>query len=204
LAKWEYINVRKRKKLVLTATAYEQTGQQELIRQCAAGDRASYRKLYESHVRAMYNTCYRILNSHADTEDVLQEAFTDAFRSLDRFNYEYTFGTWLKRIVINKAISFLRKKRSVMVSFDDQTPAPAAEESIDEEAFTYKVEAVRKGIEQLPDTYRTVLSLYLFEDYSQEEIGQMLNVSHGAVRVQYMRGKQKLLEILKKQGVYER
>jgi RNA polymerase sigma factor (sigma-70 family) len=190
--------------LAAVATLYRPDDQQELIRQCQAGNSASYRILYERHVRAMYNTCYRLLNSHADTEDVLQEAFTDAYRNLDRFNFDYTFGVWIKKIVVNKAISFLRKKKSMLVSLDDNAPAPADEGHVDEEAFAYRVEAVRKGIEQLPDHYRTVLSLYLFEDYSQEEIGNILNLAHGTVRVQYLRGKQKLLDILKKEALYER
>jgi RNA polymerase sigma factor (sigma-70 family) len=174
--------------------------QPELIRKCISGEPAAFRELYQQHVKAMYNTAYRLLNSHADTENILQDAFTDAFRHIQRFNFSFTFGAWLKKIVINKCISHLRKKKAIVVSLDDKGRDPEDKEDVDETLHTYRVEAVRKGISELPDTYRTVMNLYLFEEYSQEEIAGLLGLTHGNVRVQYLRGKQKLHEILKKTG----
>jgi RNA polymerase sigma factor (sigma-70 family) len=178
--------------------------QQELVRKCISGEPAAFRELYEQHIKAMYNTAYRLLNSHADTEDILQDAFTDAFRNISRFNFQFTFGAWLKKIVINKCISQLRKKKTIIIPIDENSREPQAGDVIDEHLHAYRVDTVRKGIASLPDTYRSILSLYLFEDYSQEEIACELGISHVNVRVQYMRGKQKLLEQLKKQGLYGR
>jgi RNA polymerase sigma factor (sigma-70 family) len=188
---------------VLTAApAYIPDNQHELIRKCISGEPAAYQSLYRQHAKAMYNTAYRLLNNHADCEDVLQEAFTDAFRSLNRFNFNFTFGTWVKKIVVNKCINHLRKKKAVMLPIGEKTPEPAAESGPDEWQHAARVDAIRQGIAELPDAYRAVLSLYLFEDYSQEEIAGLLGISHSNVRVQYMRGKQKLIELLKKQGIY--
>ena len=83
----------------------------ELVERCKQGDNRSFAELYSKYAKAMYNTSLRIVNHTGDAEDVLQEAFTDAFRSLEDFHYKSTFGAWLKRIVINKSINLLRKTK---------------------------------------------------------------------------------------------
>lgn len=173
----------------------------ELVERCKLGDSAGYEKLYRQYAKAMYNTSLRIVNNTADAEDVLQEAFLDAFRSLNDFHYHSTFGAWLKRIVINKSINILRKRKMYLVELE-QTNAYAVtvEEGIDEQELNLKVEQVKKGIQKLADGYRTVLSLYLLEGYDHEEISEILGITHNTVRTQYVRAKQKLLLILK-QGV---
>jgi RNA polymerase sigma factor (sigma-70 family) len=188
--------------LITAANSYQD--QQRLIRQCVAGDTSAYRVLYEQHARAMFNTSFRLLNNHADAEDVLQEAFTDAFRSLDRFNFDYTFGTWLKRIVINKSINHLRKQKRLPVNALPEAVPDMADDAPQGDETEWKAEVVRNTMNTLPEPYRTVLNLYLLEDYSQEEIGDLLGIAHGTVRVQYMRGKQKLLSLLKEQQLYGR
>ena len=173
----------------------------ELVERCKLGDTAGYEALYRQYVKAMYNTSLRIVNNTADAEDVLQEAFLDAFRSLNDFHYHSTFGAWLKRIVINKSINILRKRKMNLVELDQtNTSALTDDERLDEQEIQYKVEQVKKGIEKLADGYRTVLSLYLLEGYDQEEISEILGISHNTVRTQYIRAKQKLLQILKQGG----
>jgi RNA polymerase sigma factor (sigma-70 family) len=184
--------------LELTAT----TIRDELVERCKKGDRQGYSLLYNKYSRAMYNTSLRIVNNSADAEDVLQEAFLDAFRSLNDFHYRSTFGAWLKKIVINKSINSLRKRKpnqeiveeSVVYSLPDS-------DGVDEAEIAYKVEEVKKAIRRLPDGYRTVLSLYLLEGYDHEEISEILGISHNTVRTQYIRAKQKLLFIIKEGGL---
>ena len=181
----------------LTATII----QDELVERCKQGDSPSYKALYQRYAKAMYNTSLRIVNNTADAEDVLQESFLDAFRSLHDFHYRSTFGAWLKRIVINKSINTLRKRRMDLVDIDETAVADMAEdEKLDEAALTYKVEEVKKAIQRLPDGYRTVLSLYLLEGYDHEEISGILGITHNTVRTQYIRAKQKLLSIIKQGG----
>lgn len=173
----------------------------ELVERCKLGDSASYETLYRQYAKAMYNTSLRIVNNSADAEDVLQEAFVDAFRSLNDFNYRSTFGAWLKKIVINKSINILRKRKMDLVELD-QTNAFALtdDDGPDEQELQFKVEQVKKAIQKLADGYRTVLSLYLLEGYDQEEISEILGITHNTVRTQYVRAKQKLLLILKQGG----
>lgn len=173
----------------------------ELVERCKRGDPQSYQQLYRQYSKAMYNTSLRIVNNSADAEDVLQESFLDAFRSLHDFHYRSTFGAWLKRIVINKSINMLRTRRNDFVDMEStELQVVADDEPVNEEETHYKVEEVKKMITRLPDGYRTVLSLYLLEGYDHEEISQILNISHNTVRTQYVRAKQKLLTIIK-QGV---
>ena len=181
----------------LTATI----ARDELVERCKQGHAPSYQALYQQYAKAMFNTSLRIVNNRADAEDVLQEAFVDAFRSLNDFHYRSTFGAWLKRIVINKSINVLRKRRVHLAELEESTMEELPqEETIDEREITYKVQQVKKAIEKLPDGYRTVLSLYLLEGYDQEEISQIIGISHNTVRTQYIRAKQKLLNIIKEGG----
>jgi RNA polymerase sigma factor (sigma-70 family) len=187
--------------LELTATIIRD----ELVERCKQGDTLSYQQLYQRYSKAMYNTSLRIVNSSADAEDVLQEAFLDAFRSLNDFHYRSTFGAWLKKIVINKSINTLRKRRAKFVEIDENSEtgiyAMPQEEHMDEEELQYQVAAVKRSIQKLPDGYRTVLSLYLLEGYDHEEIAGILGITHNTVRTQYVRAKQKLLSIIKQGGL---
>ena len=181
----------------LTATI----ARDELVERCKQGHAPSYEALYLKYAKAMFNTSLRIVNNRADAEDVLQEAFVDAFRSLTDFHYRSTFGAWLKKIVINKSINVLRKRRVNLMDIDESNvQSLPQDESVDEKEITFKVQQVKKAIEKLPDGYRTVLSLYLLEGYDQEEISEIIGISHNTVRTQYIRAKQKLLNIIKEGG----
>src|SRR5579872_623403 len=172
--------------------------QDELVERCKQGDSRGFAELYQKYVKAMYNTSLRIVNHTGDAEDVLQEAFTDAFRSLDDFHYKSTFGAWLKRIVINKSINQLRKRKMDLIDIEKTNIGNVAEDDgPDEQSLQLKVEDIKKAVTKLPNGYRTVLTLYLFEGYDQEEIAEILQVSHATVRTQYMRAKKKLLQYIK-------
>lgn len=150
----------------------------------------------------MMNVCMRVVNHVGEAEDVLQEAFLDAFCNLHTFRGQSTFGAWLKQVVVNKAINHLRQRKMELVDIEgygygDDDHDIADTESFDEEGIQMDVERVRRCMEQLPEGYRIVLSLYLFEGYDHEEIGEILGISESTSRTQYMRGKKKLLELLR-------
>lgn len=150
----------------------------------------------------MYNVCLRIVNHEAEAEDVLQEAFVDAFSHIATFRGQSTFGAWLKQIVVNRAINHLRSRRLDLVDLESQRVGHddgidyADNEPYDEDGVQLEVERVRRALAQLPEGYRVVLSLYLFEGYDHEEIGQVLNISETTSRTQYLRGKKRLLQLL--------
>jgi RNA polymerase sigma factor (sigma-70 family) len=180
----------------------------DLVKRCQQGERRAQYDLYQQYVKAMYNVCLRIVNHDAEAEDVLQEAFIDAFSHIGSFRGQSTFGAWLKQIVVNRAINHLRGRRLALVSLDSisfgdedgdtaDRPDYADTEPYDEEGVQFEVERVRRALSQLPEGYRVVLSLYLFEGYDHEEIGTILNISETTSRTQYLRGKKRLLDLLK-------
>ncbi|MBS1949317.1 MAG: RNA polymerase sigma factor [Bacteroidetes bacterium] len=174
----------------------------ELVEKCKQGDRKSYAEIYQKYSKAMFNTSLRIVNNHGDAEDILQEAFIDAFASLESFQNKSTFGAWLKRIVINKSINHLRKKKMDLIDIDKTSVGELPnEETLDEKDVKLKVDEIKKAVKLLPNGYRTVLTLYLFEGYDHEEIAEILRVSHATVRTQYMRAKQKLISLIKQGGL---
>jgi len=150
----------------------------------------------------MFNTALRIVNHVADAEDVLQDSFTDAFMQLRSFENKSTFGAWLKQIVVFKSISFLKRQRMSFVEMETMADLPE-ENALDETEIWYTIDRIKQTMQQLPDGYRTVLSLNLFEGYDHEEIAEILGVAQSTVRTQYIRAKQKLLQLLKKGEVYE-
>jgi len=181
--------------LELTATNYYNP----LVERCKNGDSRSYSELYHQYNKAMFSTCYRLLNNFSESEDLLQEAFTDAFRHLNSFEYKSSFGAWLKQIVVNKCISHLRKKKIKFIEITDSTAEELMDdEEISETEIQFKIKEVKEAIQQLPNGYRAVLSLYLLEGYDHEEIAEILGITHSTTRTQYKRAKDKLLLILKK------
>lgn len=172
---------------------------QELIEQCREGNQRAQLELYKMYYKAMYNTSLRIVNQTAAAEDIMQDSFLDAFRNLENYRGISSFGTWLRRIVINNSLDFLKKNAglSFLEEYDQQIP----QEEEDEEDFTPKIEEIRKAISELPDEYRLVLSLYLLEGYDHNEIGEILNISNNTSRIRFFRAKKKLLENIKESRI---
>jgi RNA polymerase sigma-70 factor (ECF subfamily) len=162
---------------------------------------SAYRLLYERYSKAMYNTALRITANRADAEDVLQDAFTDVFLQLRSFEHKASFGAWLKQIVVYKSIALLKKRKISLIDLENEMALLAEEDAIDETEIEYSVAGIKQSITTLPDGYRAVLSLYLLEGYDHEEIADILQISHSTVRTQYKRGKQRLLQLLKKENV---
>ncbi|HTI60551.1 sigma-70 family RNA polymerase sigma factor [Mucilaginibacter sp.] len=173
-----------------------------LVVECKQGSKKACFELYRLYSKAMMNVAFRIVGSIDEAEDVLQEAFLDAFNRVKDFRQETTFGLWLKQIVVHRSINMLRKRRLEMVELgDDQLDNIPDEEDSDDEEIQYKVAQVKEAMKELPDGYRVVLSLYLLEGYDHEEIGQVLNISENTSRTQFLRAKRKLNEILIKKGI---
>jgi RNA polymerase sigma-70 factor (ECF subfamily) len=184
--------------LIITDTELSQTDlniHEALIDECRRGNRKAQFRLYELYSRAMYNAAYRILNNREEAEDMLQEAFTECFRNISSFRSDSTFGAWLKKIVVNRCINRLRKRETELVYIDDYMPV---EHAMEEEPATSWPEAsvISKAVEQLPDGYRAVFSLYLLEGYDHSEISQIMNISESTSKTQYLRAKEKLKQIL--------
>lgn len=145
----------------------------------------------------MFNTALRLLNNRQDAEDVLQEAFVAGFRNLTNFRVDSSFGSWLKRIVVNKGINLIHKRKIELGHQDvDNLNEEVLQEESEETEFEYSVQLIKGAMQELPDGYRVIMSLYLFEGYDHVEIGEILKISTSTSKSQYHRAKKKLKTIL--------
>ena len=169
----------------------------DLVEASKKGDQKAQFELYRLYFAAMYNTTLRIVGDSDDAEDVMQEAFLKAFLKLDSYRGEVSFGAWLKRIVINKALDFLRLKKEKLSLEDAGEIGEIEDEPDDSPEVEYQAEAIKRAIYMLPEGYRIVLSLILLEGYDHEEVSGILNISNATSRTQYHRAKKRLIELIK-------
>ena len=166
-----------------------------MIEKCREGDQRAQFELYRLYYKAMYNVSLRIVNDEFDAEDIMQEAFLGAFNKMDTYQGEVSFGAWLKKIVINRSLDCLKKRKVKFEEVNEKTM------ELPDEGATHlnvNVDMLKRAIRQLSDGYRTVLSLYLLEGYDHDEIGDILNISSSTSRSQFTRAKAKLKEQLSK------
>ena len=170
--------------------------------ECKQGSKKACYELYQLYSKAMLNIAFRIVGNVGEAEDVLQEAFTDAFKRLKDFRQETTFGLWLKQIVVHRSINLLRKRKLNLVEVEDgHIDSITDAEPPDDDDIKHKVAQIKEAMEELADGYRVVLSLYLLEGYDHEEIGQVLGISENTSRTQFLRAKRKLNLILIRKGI---
>jgi len=170
--------------------------QTRLIAECKLNNQKAQMQVYDMYCRAMYNTAYNFVKNEAVAEDMVQEGFIKAFRKIDTFNEEVSFGAWLKRIVINLCLDWLKKRKLNLVSIDSSNVQVTNEDNWEvDDSITMK--CIHESIQKLPDKYKVVVKLFLLEGYDHQEIAQILSISEVASRSQLFRGKNKLKELLK-------
>lgn len=165
-----------------------------IIVRCRKGERMAFQELYNLYSQTMFNTALRILNNTNEAEEVLQDSFLKAFQKIETYDPKFSFGVWLKRIVTNTSLDLLRKRKIVFVSLDD---AQYVQEEDDENEIIYDVDTVKKCIAELPDGYRAILSLYLFDNHTHKEIAEIMGISEGTSKSQYYRAKKFLIDLVK-------
>ena len=167
-----------------------------LIEQCKEGNRKAQYQLYNLYAKQMLNISLRIVANQMEAEDVLQESFIAAFTKLKSFRGESSFGSWLKRIVINRSLNIVRKKKEYFAEINEETMGQE-EEQTDENESQYTVKDIHQAMQKLPDGYRVIFSLYMFEDMSHAEIAEQLNISINTSKSQLSRARRKTKELIK-------
>lgn len=167
----------------------------DILDRCIRGENKAYEEIYTLYSRSMYNVALRLVKDRDEAEDVLQDAFISAFSHLTSFHGNASFGAWLKRIVINKSINHLKKKRTEPLS-DEVDIVDQETDFTDYELDQLSVQRIKSALMELPEGYRTVLSLYLLEGYDHQEIAGILDISVGTSKSQYNRAKKRLKESL--------
>ncbi len=167
-----------------------------LIEKCINNDRKAQMQLYDLYCKAMFNTAYSFIKDDIIAQDIMQEAFIKAFKKIETYSGEATFGAWLKRIVINQSLDWLKKKKIETVELDDQVISLHADENLEVES-DISLNLIYQCIEQLPLKCKNVVKLYLLEGYDHQEVSQILQISEIASRSQLSRGKSKLKELIR-------
>jgi RNA polymerase sigma-70 factor (ECF subfamily) len=175
---------------------------QDVVDRCKQGDRKAQNELYKLYSKAMYNIAYRITNNELDAEDVLQESFVNAFKSINSYRGTASVGAWLKRIVINNSITVVKKLKAALVPMEDYGEYAEIPDNSEDDMLYLNVDRIRNAVQRLPDGYRVVFSLYLMEGYDHKEIASILKISESTSKSQYNRSKKKLQKILSEE-VYD-
>ncbi len=134
-----------------------------------------------------------------EAEDVMQEAFLSAFKKIETYKGEVSFGAWLKKIVVNRSLDYLKKRKVQFEEINERTTQISDYQMGTKEI---DVQMIKNAVQELPDGYRVVLSLFLIEGYDHDEISQILGISNSSSRTQLLRAKNKLKTILKDKEVF--
>ena len=168
---------------------------QDLLDGCKNGDQKAQFQIYKLYYKAMYNTSLRIVSDTMEAEDIMQESFLAAFEKIDTYSGTVSFGAWLKKIVVNRSLDALNKKKLILEDIESHIDIrdESGDDSARYEELNSRVEEVKEAIERLPDGYRVILSLYLLEGYDHDEIAEILSINSSTSRSQLSRAKQKLI-----------
>ncbi len=166
----------------------------ELINGCKARNRDAQRSLYDQYSSKMYALCYRYVKDSMEAEDVLVTAFTKIFERIDQFKGEGSFEGWIRRVIVNEALTYLRRNRSMYL----ETDLEAAEREPDYQNINDHLEAeeLMQMIQELPSGYRIVFNMYAIDGYSHKEIADQLGISENTSKSQLSRARTYLQKML--------
>ena len=163
-------------------------------------DRRVQTEVYEAYYKRVYASCLRIVRDRHRAEDFMQEAFIQAFGSIDSFRGDAGLCTWICRIAINKCLDFLKKKK-VDLSFDPDWERLHHESfHMDEDSEGYYLAMVKEALSQLPEGCCLIFNLHVFEEMEHGEIASRLGIKEASARMQYQRAKSKIKEIINTNG----
>lgn len=169
----------------------------QLVKDCLKNKPSAQKALYDKYAPEMLGVCYRYTKSIADAEDVLQNGFVRVYSFLHQYRFEGDLGAWIRRIMVNAALTYLKKKQQYREDFffTDSTELVVVSPISAEINITTK--ELAQLIRQLPTGYQTIFNLYAVEGYSHVEIGKMLGISDITSRTQYARARKVLAEWIK-------
>jgi len=172
------------------------------IEQILAGNSNAFSHLVDRHKNKAFNLAFRICGNHEEAEELTQDSFLKAYRSLKSFKMKSSFGTWLYRIVYNTAISHVRIKKKGVLSLED-FPADATDFigsciSEEEAENDYRNALVNFALQKINEEERGLISLYYYQEMSTDDISDVTGISKSNIKVKLFRARQKMLEIIEK------
>lgn len=180
-------------------------GNQELkviINGCVRNSEKHQQKLFRMFYGKMYAVCLRYIKDEDVAKDVVQDGFIKVFDKIGKYNHQGSFEGWMRRLIVNTAIDFLRKQKNHFVAMDNDAVMKDVddqlniEEGVDEELLQIKAELAMEAVQELSPAYRTVFNMYVIENYSHREIAEILDISEGTSKSNLAKAKQNLRKIL--------
>lgn len=177
----------------------------ELVLRALKGDEKAFARLLARYKDAIYFMLLKMVNNRSDAEDLTLEAFGKAFKNLHQYSPTYAFSTWLFKIASNNCIDFLRKRKGMFVSIEnneqpensDQIKIPSKEPNPEEKLIRMqKAILLRKVVRRLKPRYQTLVELRYFNEFSYEEIAKELNLPLGTVKAQLFRAREMLFKMI--------
>jgi RNA polymerase sigma factor (sigma-70 family) len=169
---------------------------QDLIDGCRRGDQKAQFQIYKLYYKAMYNTSLKIVSDTMEAEDIMQESFLSAFEKIGSYSGTVSFGSWLKRIVQNRSLDYLSRKKIIVyedIECNLVFENAFREEASPEEEPDSRLIKVMDAMKKLPERYRNIVSLHLFEGYDHEEISEILSIPSSTSRSQFSRARSRIL-----------
>lgn len=179
------------------ALTLHRSNEEELLAGCRKRNRQAQQRLYATYSAKMYSLCYRYVKSSMEAEDVLVTSFTKVFDKIDQFKSEGSFEGWIRRIVVNEALTWLRKNRSMYM--ETNLDKADYEPDYDNLSDHLETEDLLRMIQQLPTGYQIVFNLYAIDGYSHKEIAEQLNISENTSKSQLSRARVYLQKLLAQQ-----
>lgn len=169
---------------------------EEIVQGCIKNNALAQKHLYDKFSRKMMGVCLRYSQNTEEAEDVLQNGFISVFQNIESFKGAGSFEGWIRRIMVNTALTNIRKNKKLMqnIELDSVEYMLPSSNSVSE---SYGAKDLLKIIQTLPPGFQTVFNLYAIEGYSHKEIGDLLGISEGTSKSQYSRAKAHLQKLIK-------
>jgi RNA polymerase sigma factor (sigma-70 family) len=177
--------------------------QTELIQGCLKGDRRAQQAVYKMYYGKMKAVCLRYTRDADQALDVLQEGFVKVFQNMDRYTGSGSFEGWIRRIMVNLSIDEFRKNKNNFLVLSDNIGSEdwvdeADEESGEDDEYDFKPHQIVEAMQQLSPAYRTVFNLYVFENYTHQDIAETLGISVGTSKSNYAKARRNMKKLLLK------
>ena len=171
----------------------------QLVERIRKKDQRAMSQLYQMYIGELSSVCYRYVPAEDDAKEVLQNSFVKIFTAIPAMEYrsEETFKGWMKTIVVNEALRFLEQRKKLLFVEQDMERLQIADDGDEPEPERISADELHQLIRELPDGFRTVLNLYVFEGYSHREIAEMLGIKEGTSASQFYFAKQRLARNIK-------
>lgn len=177
---------------------------QQLIKGCLEGDRKAQQAVYKLLYGKMKVVCMRYTRDTDQALDVLQEGFIKVFQNMERYSGAGSFEGWVRRIMVNLSIDRFRKQKNDLLLLNGNTSIEDFEEQVEDEPdeesvdYDFTPEQILEAMQQLSPAYKTVFNLYVFENYTHQDIAEALSISIGTSKSNFAKAKRNMKKILLK------